>query len=101
MDEKIFILTKKDTGCSRSWTITDFDTEIIVPNENKTYQYIIAAKSSYEEQIIITRILEEFFQQCVRNCKIQIVDIVLSKRMRMYLELLAVNNTVEIRNFGR
>lgn len=101
MDEKIFILTRKDTGCSRSWTITDFDTEIIVPSENRTYQYIIAAKSSFEEQIIVTRILEEFFQQRVRNCKIQIVDIPLSKRMQIFLEFLAADNTVEIRNFGR
>lgn len=101
MEARTFILTSKDTGCPHSWTITDFDVDIIVPYQNKTYQYIIAAKSSFEEQIIATRILEEFFQLRVKNCKIEIVDIPLSKRMQIFLEFLAADNTVKIRNLGR
>lgn len=97
MSGKRFILSRKDTGCPRSMSISSFDTEIIVPGENKSYQYLITGKSDYEEQIIITRILEEFFQQHVRGCTIEIVDISLSEQMKRLLGLLAADNRIEIK----
>jgi hypothetical protein len=101
MNEKTFILTKTDTGCARSWTITEFDTEMIVPCENKTYQYLIAAKNDFAEQIIATRILEEFYQEHVKDCNIRILNIPLSKRMRLLLKLLAADNVIEVKSFSR
>lgn len=96
MCNRAFIITRKDTGCPHSWTITEFDVDIIVPDENKTYQYVISAKTSLEEQIIVTRILEEFFQQHMRHCNIQIIDIPLSRRMRTLLEQLSKDNTIRV-----
>lgn len=96
MDKKTFIITKKDTGYSHSWKITDFDVDIVIPYENKTYQYIIAAKSEFEDQIIVTRILEEFFQEHITDCNIQILGIQLSRQMKNFLELLSPENTITI-----
>jgi hypothetical protein len=91
-----FIITTVDTGCIHSWTVSDFDADIVVPHERKTYQYLIKADSDFEEQIIAARILEELYKENVKNCSIQVIDIRLSQRMKMLLECLASNNKIRI-----
>jgi len=94
---KAFIITKKDTGCPHSWTITECYNEIIVPYENKEYQYLIKTKSKIEEQIIVNHILQKLYISYIQNCIIQIIDISLSTQMLLTLELLSKSNMIDIR----
>lgn len=98
MYKKAFVLTTQDTGCPHSWTVSNFDADIIVPCEDKTYQYLITTESSYETQIIVARILEAFYVNDVQSCEIKLLNVPTSRKIETILKLLSCNNKITVQS---
>lgn len=91
-----FIITTTDTGCPHSCTLTRYDAEIVVPDEDKTYQYLIQGKNELVKKILITRVLEELYNANVKNSILKIEEnIILTNEMKKYLRALSQENTVD------
>lgn len=91
-----YIITEKDTGCAHSCHISDFDADIVIPDGDNNYQFLVAGRSQIENQIIILRLLEELYQKKIKNCTVQMIGITITKKMKAVLKLLSKENKVTI-----
>ena len=79
----------------RTTILRDYDTEIVIPLQQGTYQYLIEPEKEVIEDIIVTRILEDLYRYDIKNSKIMIGDVYLSKNARTILNRLSFHNTIE------
>lgn len=91
-----YIITEKDTGCAHSCHISEFDADIVIPDGDNTYQFLVVGRSQIEKQIIILRLLEELYQKGIKNCTVQLIDIAITKKMKSLLKLISKENKVTI-----
>ena len=91
-----YIITEKDTGCAHSCHISEFDADIVIPDGENTYQFLVVGSSQIEKQIIILRLLQELYQKKISNCTVQMIGITITKKMKAMLKLLSKENKITI-----